>query len=285
MGYFELGDSKMPSLNEWEQKLIKAAEEFAMRQISEKRIRELHEMDKRGKRTLPFVEIPYLKKKNIKLFSKYLSEASIQLRRTALLDEKSTGFTYDELREMYSDYKYDENSTQISKARISKFKLDEQKTYDHQFLAELAILCRVPFSWLTNREVFNDWEIDHFKQLKNSLYSTDEFRNFLNQMLETKKKLVKGVVLKPNKSPVLYLRVQVAPGGFLVELFNKNASSLELFTLQQVLDPFECLMGIMPTVVENQQIYIFIKTMKDESLFLPDELITNQIVGHLRLQN
>lgn len=271
MGYLKLGDVKMPSLNDWEQKLVTAGVNFANGIISEEDLKELHEMNKRGKRHLPFVEIPYLKK-NMRLYAKYLRRASIKFRKQVLLDERSTGFTYDEIMDMYAHYKVGEQSAKISRARISKFKLDEQKTYDHRFIAELAVLCRVPFSWLTNQEVLNEWETEHFIQLKNAIYSVQEFQKFIVDLLQTKQKLVKGIVLRVSEAIVLYVRIQVGPGGFFVELFNKNTTLLEFFALQEVLKDFNCDIGIMPTVVESQQIYIFIKVSKDSKLYLPDEL-------------
>lgn len=228
-----------------------------------------HDFDKRDSKPRPFIEVPFLRKKSMDLFSKFLKILTLPTRRRVLLDKQSTGYTQHELTTMY---KYNEHSG-MGSARIGKFIRNEQKTFDPRFIADMAILCRVPKSWLTQERTDDEWETEYFKDTQ-SLCEVSSFIDMLQKALkETTERRVAGLILQLNVTRRLFLRIQTENRGLLVEIFNTDTTVNDLFELSAILKPFNCAIFRMPSVVSSQIIYLFLsKNYIEVGMNLPDEL-------------
>ncbi|OAB32994.1 hypothetical protein [Paenibacillus glacialis] len=188
-------------------------------------------------------EIPEIKK-DIKKFNLFLRSLSVKTRRKVLLNMASTGMTWRDIRDCFG----------INPTQLSAFVKDNAKLgYNSIFLACIALLCRVPISWLLDENPDDEWDIGYIKMIPNRILSKTEFIKILQNINDEdmNKHVVKCVVLK-EQGVTLNLRLEINSGGFMIEILNNVITGQELFIMSKILELFDCNYGYEETVISNR---------------------------------
>jgi hypothetical protein len=173
-------------------------------------------------------EIPEIKK-DYEKYRLYLLRLSVSSRRIALLNSASTGMTWKDIF----------NSFDIHSPKLTSFIQNKAKRgYDSQLLACLALLCRIPVSWLLEEEPTNEWDIGFVSFILDRIKSRDELISILQEQ-QNRKHVVKCADLNI-RGITLKLRVEILPEGFIIEVFNNMIMGNELAILKEILEIFNC---------------------------------------------
>lgn len=185
-------------------------------------------------------EIPQIKKEYDD-FRRYLRRLSVSTRRKALLNMASTGMTWEDIKNCFG----------INAPQLNNFIKNEAKRgYDYRLLANLALLCRVPLSWLMNEEPDDEWDIGYIALIPDRVNTINELISLL-QGQRNEYHVVRCAVLNDLQFS-LKLRVETQPEGFIVELLNPEISGREFKLLRQILEQFNCKYGYMETVIPGR---------------------------------
>lgn len=238
--------------NDWERKLYRAAIEFTNNEISEDQYIDMHI----GTDSWP--EIPLLKK-SMNLYSLFLKKLSLKNRRMIL--RNSSELTYDEISRMLG----------VGREKITGFLFNKVYKEEKSFVAIMAIIFRVPFSWVDQIDITEDWETYHFNFLTDSVMDESHLMNLLNNKEITH--LVRGITLKIGDGiRNIYLRLEIKKGNFVIEFCNVNPSADELRYLLNLLKPYKCKLGLIYTVIPNHKNTVFIsQDCSENQISLPLE--------------
>lgn len=171
-----------------------------------------------------------------KEYNETLKFLTIQNRR--LFCFRASGLTYQRVRMMYG---YGHN-------RIQKYLNIEQEKQDTQFIAELAIIHRVPAHWLERYEVEDKWDPYYFHSIGKSPQSIEYLLHIISTITEHDD-WVQGFILRVTKSRFIYLRLEAQKGNLLIEVSNSKVRPTDVAWLMSNLKNYDCEIGKIETVI------------------------------------
>lgn len=174
-----------------------------------------------------------------KEYNQMVKSLTLQNRRKYFF--KASHLTYQRIRKMYG----------YGNTRIQKYLNMEQDKTDTQFIAELAIIHRIPPLWLEHKEVNDEWETYHFHSIGKSPQTMVELLQILSS-LNTGESWVQGFILRTtNSRNLLYLRLEAQKGNLLIEVNNRNARPADIAWLLSNLKGYMLEIGKITTVIPS----------------------------------
>ncbi|MED4582493.1 hypothetical protein P9578_06805 [Brevibacillus choshinensis] len=169
---------------------------------------------------------------------------SLSLKNRRKYFFKASHLTYQCIREMYG----------YGNARIQKYLNMEQDKTDTQFIAELAIIHRIPPLWLEYEEVNDEWETYHFHSIGNSPKTIEDLLSILTS-LTMDDSWVRGFILSTtNSRNLLHLRLESQNGNLLIEINNRKARPADIAWLLSNLKDYKLEIGKIITVIPSHDI-------------------------------
>lgn len=224
----------------------------------------------------------YLLRLNYSLYRKFLLCFPPEQRRLILLKYEVIGFRHSELYNYYGIHsdligrfignKNTDKHTYKAAVKIRKIKTTDE--YSKEFLAFIAILCRVPTEWLLVDRPKMNWDIGHFYDLHEGAFfkTGEDFVDYLFK-LDNSYHDVQGVVVN-HADTQFFIRLENWFGSFTIEMFNPLSPAREYLLLKNLLSPFKPTEGFMPTVVDSQLNYVFLcKKELGKPICLPIEIV------------
>jgi hypothetical protein len=237
-------------------------------------------LDANEKKTISWPELILLRSR-MDLYAKYLLKFSMYGRRFVLLKMEVIGFSKNQLYNLYGisndtlrSYFIKRKEKKVKKKHQPKIRDITMYAVPKEIVAYLAILARVPFSWLEEEVPELEWSVYHFKYLKDFEMSLIDFKRLLEEEYPMKKipHDVRGIVINKGIKYPIYLRFEWLDGGFIIEIFNPKFTFCELMPIIELLQPFNCQFGYMDTVIPSQNNFTFISKYKSKKpICLPME--------------
>jgi hypothetical protein len=223
--------------------------------------------DEIGRVRYPWPELLFLKI-DMKIFAEYLLKLSLMGRRLILMEEEAIGLKKTEL---YNLYNINSNTIRRYLGQIPNTEAKEispeirnmmpkPPIISEKVIAFLALLARVPITWLVDDKPELEWRIDYFDFLPHTKkVSLSEFVKLLEGFPIDINHDVCAIIINEGVKFPLYLRIEFIYGGFIIEVFNLNLGLNDIFVLRDHLKEFDSLEeGYMDTVIESQKNYAFI---------------------------
>lgn len=182
-------------------------------------------------------EIPELLKE-MQSFSDLLQKVSLPFRRRILLNIAATDMSRRVLERNYG----------ITRPRVQNFINNKYEKYEIELISSLAILCRVPISWLISEEISEQWEVEHFRYQRAVSNGADVLSELLNSSLEH---TVKGIYLR-DKGIELFIRIEKVNRECSLEVFNDHLNGIQMKYIDEILHPVTYKMKYFQTVVRSQ---------------------------------
>ncbi|WP_113970947.1 hypothetical protein [Rossellomorea aquimaris] len=235
--------------------------------------------DSLGRVILQWPELIFLKM-DMGYYADYLLKFSLYSRRMILMEDEIIGFSQQQLYSFYG-ISHDTIRRYLGKTKEKVRKKHKPKIRDitrHSNVAKevvsfLAILSRVPFSWVEEESPEQLWTIQHFSYLDDSKKSLAWLKNELEDLPLAKSiHDVRGIIINQGVANSLYLRIEWVKGGLIIEVFNPNCTIGEIVPLIKLLQKYNYAFGYMDTVITTQKNFTFIINLKNNSpICLPME--------------
>lgn len=127
--------------------------------------------------------------------------------------------------------------------------------FNIQLLAFIAVLARIPLTWLTYNKPIEGWEDRHFANFnKQFIIEAENYEKFMESLINKSNvsHFIYPLIVKYNDGFELYLRIEVLHKSFIIELFNLNNQMTAIVRLKKLLFSINFKTGYMETVVQNQ---------------------------------
>jgi len=183
----------------------------------------------------------YKLQRDIVAFGRILKDISLSLRRRLLLNVANTNFSRDKIARSYG----------LTKPRVLAFIENRQRlnSFRVETVGALAILCRVPLSWLENEVVDDCWENEFIRYTVRKKFTQT---NLITYLEDRRMHDVKGIILE-HQGFTYYLRVEYDRDTFLVEILNTRLHGRQIMELLELLNErFQCRLGFAKTVIQTQ---------------------------------
>jgi hypothetical protein len=246
---------------------LQKAQQFLADQISAKEYITSH-FDRRGSNTYNWDELLCLQE-NMEVFSQFLLKFNKIQRRQVLLNEEIIGFTETNLYDFYGITSDQVGKfigrTQKKKTRVKVppkiRKIITNKIPDIEFVSFFALLSRVPLSWLCDDNPKLEWTTDYFQFLPEVNVCGEEFLKYIHSLsmnsLSRDLHDLRGFILDL-EGDVIDIRFEWIYGGFIIEIFNSDATPSKFDKIKKLLSSFELEIGYTKTVIPSQHNFTFI---------------------------
>lgn len=149
---------------------------------------------------------------------------------------------------------------------IKNFIEGKQYSFNHGFIAKLAILCRVPYSWMVNTQLHQEWDTVSFQLLDLVPLDREEFLSYLDRSLGRSNHVEAISVCFSEKT--YFLRIELMKTFIYLDLFNPQISPADIVKISNCLQPFACNVEIHGTVIPDHHLLRFV--IARQSIDLPD---------------
>lgn len=219
--------------------------------------------DSRGSNRLEWNELLLLRA-NMHLYREYLLKFSLMDRRRVLINDEIIGFSRRDLFYLYGIAPDTVGRFIGQKNTITRKKhppeirdIMTENLFPKEFVAFISLLSRVPFQWLEVENPEQRWSTDYFYYLPEPIMSGKQFINYIkSQPIDIHD--VRGIIIKLEDSDKLFIRMEWLYGGFIIELFNTNASLRVYRKLRELLASFDLQVGYTKTVISTQDNFTLI---------------------------
>lgn len=221
--------------------------------------------DSLGRVILQWPELIFLKM-DMGFYSDYLLRFSLYSRRLILMEDEIIGFSQQQLYSLYG-ISHDTIRRYLGKHKEKVRKKHKPKIRDitrhskvsKEVVAFLAILSRVPFSWLEEEFPELSWTVQHFSYLYDSKKSLVWLKSELEGFsLAESTHDVRGIIINQDVPNPLFLRIERIKGGLIIEVFNPNCTMSEIVPLIELFQKYHFTFGYMDTVIKTQKNFTFI---------------------------
>lgn len=224
--------------------------------------------DSRGRYTMPWPELIWVRKNDVSLYIKFLMKLTFQQRRLVLLREEIIGFTQTELYELYlihkdmvsrflGRYKTNKRTDKKGRKRTRPPKIrsiiptDEEFEIDVRLISFFSVLMRVPPDWIMFENPAGNWTSDHYRISNSMVMDEQTFLSCLRQERDAKYHDVVPVILD-FKGYELHIRLEFAESSFLLEYVNAGLHLGAFNMLIDLIKPMVNKIGFVRTVVPFQ---------------------------------
>jgi hypothetical protein len=220
-----------------------------------------------SRRILPCPEITWLMGNPIRFSEFILHFKKLVNRRFILTRKEIIGFTINELYLLYGINKDMIlkfigsapiiESTYLIRDNMIREVLKRPFEFEENFISFMLILARVPFYWLDVKVPEKKWKTNHFHYLYNITIDEDELVTIISN-IKPKVHDVRPIILQLRNNSLIYLRIELQFGSFLVECFNQDCPLSLCNTLYGLLKPYSQFVGRIQTVVPNQENFVIV---------------------------
>lgn len=235
-------------------------------------------IDSRGHYTLPWPELSWVLQNNFDLFVRFLLKLNLYQRRLVLLREEIIGFTQTELYDLYGIHK-DLISIFLGRKKLTGKNRKKTKPpiirgvmlssneydIDEGVISFLAMLMRVPPSWIMMEEPGDEWITTHYSKTTHLVIEG----NGVGTLLQDNKSHDVIPIILNVRGTELHLRLERIGKSFILEYVNTGIQLGAFEELVTLTKGMNVKIGIVSTVIRSQKNLLIISGDLNE-LNLPE---------------